>query len=65
MAGFVDNNKGAGPIAKILKAVKNIGSFGMEYKDMVIKNSQAIGITEAGMRERTGFSMEDEEFIYS
>lgn len=66
MAGFIDNpEKGNSAISRILKVVKGIGSFGMEYKDMVIKNSQAIGMTEAGMRERSGFSMEDEEFIYS
>lgn len=66
MAGFIDNQeKGNSSWARILKTVKNIGSFGMEYKDLVIKNSQAIGMTEAGMRERAGFSMDDEEFIYS
>ncbi len=66
MAGFIDNQEnGNSSWARILKSVKNIGSFGMEYKDLVIKNSQAIGMTEAGMRERAGFSMDDEEFIYS
>jgi len=66
MAGFIDDQeKGNSSWGRILKSVKNIGSFGMEYKDMVIKNSQAIGMTEAGMRERAGFSMDDEEFIYS
>lgn len=67
MAGFIDqNNSGSqGPFSKILNAIKNIGSFGMEYKDMVIKNSQAVGVTEANMRERSGFNLDDEEFIYS
>ena len=66
MAGFIDNQeRGNNALAKILKVVKGIGSFGMEYKDMVVKNSQAIGVTEAGMRERSGFSMDDEEFIYT
>ena len=66
MAGYIDNpESGNNILAKILKSVKNIGSFGMEYKDMVIRNSQAIGATEAGMRQRSGFSMDDEDFVYS
>ena len=66
MAGYIDNpESGNNILAKILKSVKNIGSFGMEYKDMVIRNSHAIGATEAGMRQRSGFSMDDEDFVYS
>jgi hypothetical protein len=66
MAGFLDNIGKFNPnISRILKSISGLGSFGMEYKDMVIEDSMAIGISEANMRERFGFSADDEDFIYS
>lgn len=66
MAGFLDNIGKFNPnISRILKSISGLGSFGMEYKDMVIEDSMAIGISEANMRERFGFSGDDEDFIYS
>ena len=66
MAGFLDNIGKFNPnISRILKSISGLGSFGMEYKDMVIEDSMAIGISEASMRERFGFSADDEDFIYS
>lgn len=66
MAGFIDNISQRNPnIGKILKTVSKIGSFGMEYKDLVVKNSQAIGVSEAMMRERMGLTDSDEDFIFS
>jgi hypothetical protein len=66
MAGFIDNFSQRNPNAgKILRAVSKIGSFGMEYKDLVIKNSQAIGAAEAMMRQRLAIGEGDEEFIYA
>ena len=66
MAGFLDNIGKANPnISRILKTISGLGSFGMEYKDMVIQDSMAIGASEANMRERFGFTDSDEDFIYS
>ena len=66
MAGFLDNIGKFNPnISRILKSISGLGSFGMEYKDMVIEDSMAIGVSEANMRERFGFSGDDEDFIYS
>ncbi len=66
MAGFIDDFSQRNPnIGKILKSVSKIGSFGMEYKDLVVKNSQAIGVSEAMMRERVGLTDSDEDFIFS
>ena len=66
MAGFIDNFSQKNPnLGKILRVVSKIGSFGMEYKDMVIKNSQAIGASEAMMRQRLAIGDDDEEFIYA
>ena len=66
MAGFVDNLQKFNPnISRIIKTISGLGSFGMEYKDMVIQDSMAIGISEANMRERFGFAQDDEDFIYS
>jgi hypothetical protein len=66
MAGFIDDLSQRNPnIGRILKTVSKIGSFGMEYKDLVVKNSQAIGVSEAMMRERMGLTDSDEDFIFS
>jgi|694.fasta_scaffold08889_9 ribosome-associated protein YbcJ (S4-like RNA binding protein) len=66
MAGFLDNLGKINPnISRILKTISGLGSFGMEYKDMVIEDSMAIGVSEANMRERFGFTESDEDFIYS
>jgi hypothetical protein len=66
MAGFLDNIGRTNPnISRILKAISGLGSFGMEYKDMVIQDSMAIGVSEANMRERFGLADSDEDFIYS
>jgi hypothetical protein len=66
MAGFIDNLGKFNPnISRIIKNLSGLGSFGMDYKDLVIQDSMAIGISEANMRERFGFSEDDEDFIYS
>lgn len=44
MAGFADNKNAPNGLSKILSS---ISSLGMRYEDLVIKNSQAVGITEA------------------
>lgn len=66
MAGFLDNIQKYNPnVARILKSIGGLGSFGMDYKDMVIKNSMAVGATEANMRERFGFNQDEEDFVYA
>ena len=66
MAGFIDNFSQNNPnMGRILRAVSKIGSFGMEYKDLVVKNSQAIGVSEAMMRQRLSLTDSDEDFIFS
>lgn len=46
MAGFFDRF-GVNPLAGISDGIKKISSLGMKYDDMVIKQSRAIGPTEA------------------
>lgn len=62
MEGFLGGN-GVNPFFNnIWNNLKRIGSFGMNYGDMVIKNSQAIGTTEAQFIERGNI---DENFLYT
>ena len=62
MAEFLGGN-GVNPFFNnIWNNLKRIGSFGMNYGDMVIKNSQAIGTTEAQFIERGNI---DENFLYT
>jgi hypothetical protein len=66
MAGFIDNFSQSNPnMGRILRAVSKIGSFGMEYKDLVVRNSQAIGVSEAMMRQKLALTDSDEDFVFS
>lgn len=66
MAGFIDSISQRNPnVGRILRTVSKIGSFGMEYKDLVVKNSQAIGVSEAMMRQKLAIGDSDEDFIFS
>lgn len=66
MAGFLDTLQNFNPnFARIVKSISGLGTFGMDYNDLVIKDSMAVGISEANLRERFGFSEDDEDFIYS
>jgi len=62
MAGFIDR-AGTNPIfGQISKSLKNLSSLGMKYEDMVVKQSRAVGVTEAE------FGLQGylpEEFLYS
>jgi len=62
MAGFIDR-VGANPIfGQISKSLKTLSSLGMKYEDMVVKQSRAVGVTEAE------FGLQGylpEEFLYS
>lgn len=63
MAGFTENPQGNPIFQRIRESVKSLSTFGMRYGDMVIKNSQAIGQTEAEFMKKG--SIEDETMLYS
>jgi len=64
MAGFLGGDNGVNPFFNaILNNLRKIGSFGMSYGDMVVKNSQAIGTTESLFLDKGGII--DENFSYS
>ena len=62
MAGFIDR-VGSNPIfGQISKSLRTLSSLGMKYEDMVVKQSRAVGVTEAE------FGLQGylpEEFLYS
>ena len=60
MAGFTDDKKTF--FSAIIDSVKKVGSFGMSYEDLVIKNSQAVGVSEAQFLQKGG--IKDEAFLF-
>ena len=58
MAGFLENIRSNQSLSSLVKNLSRISKFGMEYNDMVVKNSQAIGKTESNFfnTEGTGFT---------
>jgi hypothetical protein len=59
MAGFLDFIKpNQSALGNILKNLGNISKFGMQYDDMIVRNSQAIGRTEGAFfnQEGTGYT---------
>ena len=63
MAGFNENQENSPIFQRIRESVKSLSNFGMRYGDMVIKNSQAIGSTEAEFMKKQ--SIDDEGLLYS
>ena len=63
MAGFLQDNRANPFFSNLLSNLKKIGSFGMNYGDMVVKNSQAIGPSENAFIKSGGVI--DENFLYS
>ncbi len=62
MAGFLDTFKpNQSALGNILRNLGRISKFGMEYSDMVVRNSQAIGRTESAFfnQQGTGFTQND------
>jgi hypothetical protein len=61
MAGFLDflrPNESA--LGNILRNLGKVSKFGMDYDDMVVRNSQAIGKTEGAFSQQgTGFTQDD------
>jgi hypothetical protein len=65
MAGFIDNENGNPVFQRIRESVKSISKFGMRYEDMVIKNSMAVGATEAAFINQNKTNVPDENMMYS
>jgi hypothetical protein len=66
MAGFTDNSPSQTPvIQRIRESVKKLSTFGMKYDDMVIRNSQAVGVTEAAFLNQNKANVEDESMLWS
>ena len=62
MAGFVDR-VGTNPVfGSLSSALKRFSALGMRYEDMVVRQSRAVGVTEAEFGNQ-GFL--PEEFLYS
>ena len=63
MAGFVENNKPSNPgaIDRIRQSLKSLSTFGMKYDDMVIRNSQAVGVTESGFLNKDAHAGSEDE----
>lgn len=59
MAGFKDNQNKSQNF-NLSKVLKTISSFGMQYDDMVFKQSQAIGSTEQSQMGSYGANSDDE-----
>lgn len=49
MSGFTTRNGQLSKTNSVSRLLKNLSSLGMNYDDMVIRNSRAIGVTEAEM----------------
>lgn len=62
MSGFLGRENGNTIFNAIRDSVKNISGFGMNYDDMLVKNSQAIGVTEAKYGNQ---AMSDESLLYT
>lgn len=63
MAGFTDNPQGNPIFQRIRESVKSLSNFGLRYGDMVVRNSQAIGQTEAEFMKKG--PIEDDTMLYS
>lgn len=62
MAGFLDFLKpNESALGNILRNLGKVSKFGMEYDDMVVRNSQAIGKSEGSFfnQQGTGFTQDD------
>lgn len=63
MPGFVENPNSNPIFQRIRDSVKSLSNFGLRYGDMVVKNSQAIGTTEAEFLKKG--PIEDETTFFS
>jgi len=66
MAGFNDSTPQGSPVVqRIRDSLKRISTFGMKYDDMVIRNSQAVGVTEAAFLNKNKSNVEDEAMLWT
>ena len=65
MAGFLDNIAERSFLGNLYKNLNKIGKFGMEYDDMVIRNSQAIGATESSYIGEQGAGTSNDAFYWT
>ena len=65
MAGFTDSGEQNSTFQRIRESAKRLSRFGMEYEDMVVRNSMAVGSTEAAFLNKNKTNIEDENFLYS
>lgn len=63
MAGFTDSPQANPIFQRIRESVKSLSNFGLNYGDLVIRNSQAIGATEAAFMKQG--PIEDDVMLYS
>lgn len=64
MAGFTDGNTEKNSVfERIRGSVRDLSNFGMRYNDLVIRNSMAIGTTEASFLKKG--PIDDETLLYS
>jgi len=63
MEGFNENPNTNPIFQRIRDSIKNLSNFGLRYGDMVVKNSQAIGTTEAEFLKKG--PIEDETTLFS
>jgi hypothetical protein len=65
MAGFLENDttKNISTFQRIRESIKGLSNFGMRYDDMVVKNSQAIGVIEAKFLKEGG--VESPDFLFA
>lgn len=62
MAGFVNRGNPSAIFSTVGKALKKLANLGMDYDDMVVKQSRAVGVTEAEFGN-TGYL--PQEYLYS
>jgi hypothetical protein len=66
MAGFTDSTPSGSPVVqRIRDSLKKLSTFGMKYDDMVIRNSQAVGVSEAAFLNKNKSNVEDETMLWT
>ena len=64
MAGFLDSTPQNRFLTQVYKNLSRIGKFGMQYEDMVIRNSQTVGQTESQMFSEEGNGFTNDSAFY-
>lgn len=65
MAGFTDGLKpNQSALGNIIRNLGRISKLGMEYDDMVVRNSQAVGKTESAFSNQSGTGFTENDAFY-